>query len=253
MFTGEQEEVRMALEGLLDFMHVIGGCALRHNICFSPQSPNPRVVPDSCSHLPLHSHSESPARSKMQPDSPAFSIATAPDQPRSLPWLPLHPTYSHTKGPQHFYTYHPTVLPLLRAHRSFRIWVLHPSLSLIFSNLLPWASAAYCSPVRYTNRFLWWDFPGCSDSKETACNLRDPGLIPGSGRSPGDGNGDPGDDRGWDGWMASLTRWTGAWANSGRWWWTGKPGMLQSMGSQGVRHNWVTEQQQVFLPGESRG
>ena len=41
-----------------------------------------------------------------------------------------------------------------------------------------------------------------------------------------------GDDRGWDGWMASLTRWTWVWASSGNWWWTGKPGVLQSMGSQ---------------------
>ena len=41
-----------------------------------------------------------------------------------------------------------------------------------------------------------------------------------------------GDDRGWDGWMASPTRWTWAWVGSGSWWWTGKPGMLQSMGSQ---------------------
>ena len=46
---------------------------------------------------------------------------------------------------------------------------------------------------------------------------------------------------GWDGWMASLTRWTWAWASSGNWWWTGKPGMLQSMGSEKVRHNWGTE------------
>ena len=41
-----------------------------------------------------------------------------------------------------------------------------------------------------------------------------------------------GDDRGWDGWMASLTRWTWVWASSRSWWWTGKPGVLQSMGSQ---------------------
>ena len=41
-----------------------------------------------------------------------------------------------------------------------------------------------------------------------------------------------GDNRGWDGWMASLTRWTWVWVNSRSWWWTGKPGMLQSMGSQ---------------------
>ena len=43
-----------------------------------------------------------------------------------------------------------------------------------------------------------------------------------------------GDDRGWDGWMASPTRWTWVWASSGSWWWIGKPGVLQSMGSQRV-------------------
>ena len=41
-----------------------------------------------------------------------------------------------------------------------------------------------------------------------------------------------GDDRGWDGWMASLTRWTWVWVNSGSWWWTGRPGVLRFMGSQ---------------------
>ena len=49
---------------------------------------------------------------------------------------------------------------------------------------------------------------------------------------------------GWDGWMASLTQWTWIWANSGREWRTGKPGVLQSMGSQKFGHNCVTEQQQ---------
>ena len=53
--------------------------------------------------------------------------------------------------------------------------------------------------------------------------------------------GGEGDDRGWDGWMASLIRWTWVWASSGSWWWTGKPGMLQSMGLQRVRHDWPTE------------
>ena len=47
--------------------------------------------------------------------------------------------------------------------------------------------------------------------------------------------------RGWDVWMASLTQWTWAWVDSGSWWWTGRPGVLQSMGSQRVRHEWVTE------------
>ena len=53
--------------------------------------------------------------------------------------------------------------------------------------------------------------------------------------------GGEGDDRGWDVWMASPTRWTWVWVNFESWWWTGKPGVLQSMGSQRVRHNWATE------------
>ena len=53
--------------------------------------------------------------------------------------------------------------------------------------------------------------------------------------------GGEGDDRRWDGWMPSLTQWTWVWVSSGSWWWTGRPGMLQSMGSQRVRHDWVTE------------
>ena len=53
-------------------------------------------------------------------------------------------------------------------------------------------------------------------------------------------------DREWDAWMASPTRWTWVWANYKWWWRTGKPGVLQSMGSQRVRHNWVTEQQQIL-------
>ena len=53
--------------------------------------------------------------------------------------------------------------------------------------------------------------------------------------------GGEGDDRGWDGWMASPTQWTWVWVSSGSWWGTGKPGMLQSMGLQRVRHNWATE------------
>ena len=48
-------------------------------------------------------------------------------------------------------------------------------------------------------------------------------------------------DRGWDGWMASPTQRTWVWVNYGSWWWTGRPSVLQSMGSKRVRHNWVTE------------
>ena len=50
-----------------------------------------------------------------------------------------------------------------------------------------------------------------------------------------------GDDRGCDGWMTSLTQWTGVWVSSRSWWWTGSTGMLQSMGLQRVGHDWVTE------------
>ena len=53
--------------------------------------------------------------------------------------------------------------------------------------------------------------------------------------------GGEGDDRGWDGWMVSLTQWTWVWVNSGSWRWTGKPDVLQSVGSQRVGHDWVTE------------
>ena len=53
--------------------------------------------------------------------------------------------------------------------------------------------------------------------------------------------GEEGDNRGWDGWMASPTWWTWVWASSRSWWWTGKPGVPKSMGLQGVGHNWMTE------------
>ena len=59
--------------------------------------------------------------------------------------------------------------------------------------------------------------------------------------------GGEGDDRGWDGWMASLSQWTSVWASSRRWWRMGKPGMLLSMGSQWVRHNREAEQQQQHV------
>ena len=53
--------------------------------------------------------------------------------------------------------------------------------------------------------------------------------------------GGEGDDRGWDGWMASPTQWKWVWVNSGSWWWTGRPGVLQFMGLQWVGHDWATE------------
>ena len=55
------------------------------------------------------------------------------------------------------------------------------------------------------------------------------------------GAGGEGDYREWDGWMASPTRWTWVWVNSGSWWWTGRAGVLRFMGSQRVGHNLATE------------
>ena len=132
-----------------------------------------------------------------------------------------------------------------------------------------------------SEKTLMEGFPGGSTGKESACNAGDLCSIPGLGRSPAKVNGYPlqdsglensmdlspwchkewtwratftfiwcwerlkageeGDNRGWDGWMVSRTLWTWDWANSRSWWWTGKPDVLQSMGSQRVRHDWVTD------------
>ena len=61
------------------------------------------------------------------------------------------------------------------------------------------------------------------------------------------GAGGEGDDRGWDGWMASPTRWTWIWVNSGSWWWTGGPGVLRFMRSQRVGHDWATELNWIWI------
>ena len=59
--------------------------------------------------------------------------------------------------------------------------------------------------------------------------------------------GGEGEHGGWDGWMASPTQWTWVWINSRSWWWTGRPGLLQFMGSQRVGHNWATELNWILL------
>ena len=63
--------------------------------------------------------------------------------------------------------------------------------------------------------------------------------------------GGEGGDRGWDGWMASLIQWTWVWTSSRRWR-TGKPGVLQSMWSQKVRHDWAIEQNTEHLPPKNQ-
>ena len=84
-------------------------------------------------------------------------------------------------------------------------------------------------------RVLWWN----SNTLATWCEELTPWERPWCWeRLKPEGKGD---DRGSDGWMASPTWWTWVWASSRCWWWTGKPGMLQSMGSKRVGHDWRAE------------
>ena len=91
-----------------------------------------------------------------------------------------------------------------------------------------------------------WDFFGRNDAKAETPVLWPPhakswliGKDSDAGKDLGAGG--KGDDRGWDGWMASPNWWTWVWVNSGSWCWTGRPGMLWFMGSQRVGHDWATE------------
>ena len=90
-----------------------------------------------------------------------------------------------------------------------------------------------------------WDFFGRSDAKAETPVLWSPHvkswLLGKDLCWEGLGAGGEGDDRGWDGWMASLPQWTWIWVNSRSWWWTGRPGMLRFMESQWVGHDWLTE------------
>ena len=90
-----------------------------------------------------------------------------------------------------------------------------------------------------------WDFFGRNDVKAETPVFWPPHvkswLIGKDWCWEGLGTGGEGNDRGWDSWMASPTRWTWVWVNSWSWWWTGRPGVLRFMGSQRVGHDWATE------------
>ena len=81
-----------------------------------------------------------------------------------------------------------------------------------------------------------WNYNTLATSCEELTHLKRPYLCWERLKAGGEG-----DDRRWDGWMASPTRWTWVWVRSWSWWWTGKPGVLQSMGLQRVRHDWAVE------------
>ena len=94
---------------------------------------------------------------------------------------------------------------------------------------------------RSTLRVLWkeWYYSWNSSTLATSCEELTHWKILWCWK--GLGARGEGDDRGCDGWMASRTRWILVSVNFGRWWWTGRPGVLRFMGSQRVRHDWETE------------
>ena len=92
------------------------------------------------------------------------------------------------------------------------------------------------SPRWYWKDWCWsWNSNTLATSCEELTHLKRPWCWERL-KAGGDG-----DDKGWDGWMASLTQWTWVWVDSGSWWWTGRPGVLWFMGSKRVGHDWVTE------------
>ena len=107
-------------------------------------------------------------------------------------------------GPPYISPYHLNILCNLS--NFLQLWELPEIfLSHKFKNLKKSTLATSCEELTHWKRLWCWE-----------------GLGAGGG----------GDDRGWDGWMASLTRWTWVWVNSGSWWWTGRPGVLWFVGSQ---------------------
>ena len=94
-----------------------------------------------------------------------------------------------------------------------------------------------CSVIHWKEWCWSWNSSTLTTSCEELTHWKRPWRLEGLGA------GGEGDDRGWDGWMASPTWWTWVWVNSGSWWWTGRPGVLQSVGWQWVRHtewlNWA--------------
>ena len=104
-----------------------------------------------------------------------------------------------------------------------------------------------CKEVQpgHSKGYQTWVFIGRTDAKAETPILWPPHVKTWLIGNDSDAGRDWGQEekrtRGWDGWMASPTRCTWVWVNSRRWWWTGRPGVLQFMGSQRVGHDWATE------------
>ena len=99
-----------------------------------------------------------------------------------------------------------------------------------------WIQKHLCSQILHGKDWCWsWNSNTLATWCEELTHLKRPWCWERL-RAGGEG-----DNRGLDGRMALPTQWTWVWVNSGTWWWTGRPGVLQSMGSQRVRHDWATE------------
>ena len=121
-------------------------------------------------------------------------------------------------------------------------FLVHPKISLSYCQVKSW-NVYNCAPISVFLKLHWWSWPlwrfplsklinvfyGATSCEELT-HWKRPWCWEGLGA------GGKGDDRGWDGWMASPIQWKLVWVNSGRWWWTGRPGVLRFMGSQRVGH-----------------
>ena len=100
---------------------------------------------------------------------------------------------------------------------------------------VPWTARRSVLGVHWKDWCWSWNSSTLAISCEELTHWKRPWCWEGLGA------GGEGDNRGWDGWMASPTRWAWVWVNSGSWQWTGRPGVLRFMGSQRVGHDWANE------------
>ena len=176
---------------------------------------------------------------------------------------------------------------ILLSYKKECIWVRSNEVNKTEAYYTEWTNSERETPIQYINAYIWnlvlektlespldckeiqpvhsegdqpWDFFGMNDAKAETPGLRPPHakswLIGKDWCWEGLGAGGEGDDRGWDGWMASLTRWTWGWVNSGSWWGTGRPVVLRFRGSQRVGHDWATaliwSEWQSYMKGSKR-
>ena len=128
----------------------------------------------------------------------------------------------------------------------FLIWSLisFACISALISELLCWRRLLRAPwTARKSNQFILKEIsPGCSlERLMLKLKLQYFGHLMRRADWERLRSGGKGDDREWDGWMASPTQWTWVWVDSGSWWWTQRLAVLQFMGSQRVGHDWATE------------